>query len=86
MYSTYEYFVDTAAFSAEIHPFCRAAGYGDDTETDIGIGFTGLRIAFRFQHAARTGKRNLGADRLAGRTELEVGDRVAVGRPPVRGV
>ena len=70
---------------AEVHPLGVAARGGDDAQANIGVGVAGLGVPLRFVHGAQRQEVGVRIERLAAHVELQVGDLLGVGRPPVRG-
>ena len=70
---------------AEVHPPGVAAGGGDHAQADIGVGIAGLGIALRFIDGAQRQEVGVRIERLAAHVELQIGDLLGIGRPPVRG-
>ena len=73
------------AHVAKVHPFCGAAGGGNNADSHIGVGIAGFGVALRLELCARGEKVDLREDGLTADIELQVGDPRGVGRPPVGG-
>ena len=71
---------------AQIHPLRLTARGRHNADAHFGIGIAGFGITLRLEQAVRVEQRHLGKDGFARDIELEVSDRTAVGRPPVRGI